>query len=87
MNEDAVRALVRDVIARHLSGAHGLPRAESCDRSEWAHQHGSPRALPLAWRSSHARYGVLSGEEADGPCFIEPAVRCNHCGYCQSHGH
>jgi len=24
---------------------------------------------------------------ADGQCVIEPAVRCNHCGYCQSYGH
>jgi hypothetical protein len=37
--------------------------------------------------ASHVRYAVPSGEEADGPCLIEPAVRCNHCGYCQSHGH
>lgn len=78
MNEDAVRALVRELIARHMSATSG-PAAP----------HDSPRvrALPLAWHSSHARYAVSSGEEAEGPCFIEPAVRCNHCGYCQSHGH
>ena len=84
MNEDAIRALVRDIVAHHLAGG----------RAEWAHQHsqtaphahGSP-GVPLAWHSSHARYRVISGEEAEGPCFIEPAVRCNHCGYCQSHGH
>ena len=23
----------------------------------------------------------------DGSCVIEPNVRCNHCGYCLSHGH
>ena len=27
------------------------------------------------------------GGDADGACLIEPAVRCNHCGYCQSYGH
>jgi hypothetical protein len=25
--------------------------------------------------------------KSDGPCLIEPAVQCNHCGYCESHGH
>ncbi len=25
--------------------------------------------------------------KSDGPCLIEPAVPCNHCGYCESHGH
>jgi hypothetical protein len=23
----------------------------------------------------------------DVMCLIEPAVRCNHCGYCECHGH
>jgi hypothetical protein len=23
----------------------------------------------------------------DGVCIIEPAVACNHCGYCKSVGH
>jgi hypothetical protein len=73
MNEDAIRAIVRDVLARRLSPA----RAEPPD----------PTAIPLVWHASHARYRVLSGEEADGPCWIEPTVRCNHCGYCQAHGH
>jgi hypothetical protein len=75
MNEDAVRAIVRDVLARHLSAVpEGPPGAAQVP-------------TPLAWHASHARYGVLSGEDADGPCLIEPSVRCNHCGYCQSHGH
>lgn len=86
MNEEAVRALVRELVARRLAGVPGMPRAEAAGRAEWAHQYNTP-VSPLAWRSSHARYGVLSGEEAGGPCHIEPAVRCNHCGYCQSHGH
>jgi hypothetical protein len=36
---------------------------------------------------SHARLGQVTGGDADGQCLIEPAVRCNHCGYCQSLGH
>jgi hypothetical protein len=34
--------------------------------------------------SSHHRYTL---PESGGPCIIEPTVQCNHCGYCQSHGH
>jgi len=28
-----------------------------------------------------------AGSDGDGPCLIEPAVMCNHCGYCKSYGH
>lgn len=67
--EDELRALVRQSIARVLGG----------DRRDA----GAP-AESAAAHTSHARY-VLA--ESDGPCLIEPSVRCNHCGYCQSHGH
>jgi hypothetical protein len=71
MNEDALRALVRESIARHL----GTSAAGD-----------SPRATPLTLtgHSSHYRYLL---PESDGPCLIEPTVRCNRCGYCESHGH
>ena len=35
---------------------------------------------------SHGRFLQLAPPE-DGQCVIEPAVRCNQCGYCQSYGH
>jgi hypothetical protein len=79
MNEDALRALVREVIGRHMG--HAAAPA-SCGPA--APPAGS---VPLAWRASHSRYPLFSGEDLDGPCLIEPVVRCNHCGYCQSHGH
>jgi hypothetical protein len=28
-----------------------------------------------------------AGADGDGVCLIEPAVTCNHCGYCKSWGH
>ena len=34
--------------------------------------------------ASSYRYNL---PKSDGPCLIEPAVQCNHCGYCESHGH
>jgi hypothetical protein len=68
MNEDLLRALVRESIARHLG------------------QPVEPRAQPivLAREASHYRYML---PKTDGPCLIEPGVQCNHCGYCESHGH
>jgi len=44
----------------------------------------APQRAACTGHVSHVRY-VLP--ESDGPCIIEPTVRCNHCGYCQSHGH
>jgi hypothetical protein len=38
----------------------------------------------LLQHSSHYRYALPS---SGGPCVIEPTVPCNHCGYCESHGH
>jgi hypothetical protein len=40
-------------------------------------------ALPIQ-HASHYRYAL---PPSGGPCLIEPGVACNHCGYCESHGH
>jgi hypothetical protein len=72
MDEEAVRALVRQTVARQLQQGGATPPAD--DR----------RPLAYATHVSHVRYAL---PESDGPCLIEPAVHCNHCGYCQSHGH
>jgi hypothetical protein len=69
MDEDALRALVRDAVARHLGGQPGQP---------------PDQPVTLLAHASHYRYTL---PESDGRCIIEPSVRCNHCGYCQSHGH
>lgn len=73
MNEDAVRMMVREAIAKHLASPQsGDERA------------GESRHLPLASHASHFRYALPGSGAA---CLIEPTVQCNHCGYCQSHGH
>jgi len=70
LNEEEVRALVREAIERHLG------RPEKGVRL-------TPSAHP-----SHIILNVLPGSDMDeGTCLIEPAVRCNHCGFCQSYGH
>ena len=71
MDEEALRAIVRQAVARHLREGETMPVSDA-------------RPLTFAAHVSHVRY-VLP--ESDGPCLIEPTVHCNHCGYCQSHGH
>jgi hypothetical protein len=74
MTDDELRALVKGAIQRHL-GAAAAPA-------------DNPRPDP-PWRA-HASFGkflLTTGDQEGGSCLIEPAVRCNHCGYCQSYGH
>jgi hypothetical protein len=75
MTEQELRALVRDAIARHS----GLSAAAA----------GSSAPQPTGFRehASHGLLAVAAGGDTDGPCVIEPAVQCNHCGYCKSYGH
>ena len=72
MNEDALRALVRETIARLDSrpAQAGLPDPSTL--------------VPAAPHPSHYKYNLAP---ADDRCVIEPGVGCNHCGYCLSHGH
>lgn len=73
MTEQELRALVRDAIARQT----GAPRVTP-----------DPGALASVRRHlSHAMFTVPNGADSEGPCLIEPAVACNHCGYCKSYGH
>jgi hypothetical protein len=80
MTDDDIRAVVRDAIARHVRADAAIPvrpapAVGAMAGSESAHVH-----------SSHGRF-VLDRADADDACLIEPAVRCTHCGYCQSYGH
>jgi hypothetical protein len=71
ISDQELRGLVRDAIARH-----GRATAEP-GRS----------AVIARIDVSHARFPLPGGSADDGQCLIEPGVRCNHCGYCQSLGH
>jgi hypothetical protein len=72
MNDDQLRALVRETIARISSGS-GEPQISE-----------RPQLLHMASHPSSYQYDL---PPSDGPCLIEPGVPCNHCGYCQSHGY
>lgn len=71
MTDEELRTLVRAAIARHTAGAP---------------EQRLPAAVPR-FHPSHGILAVPAGSEMDGPCIIEPAVMCNHCGYCKSMGH
>jgi hypothetical protein len=71
ISEPDLRAMVREAIARH--GQHPLDRL--------------PASSEFRTHASHGLLPLVTGGDADGQCLIEPAVRCNHCGYCQSMGH
>jgi hypothetical protein len=72
MNEQELRVLVRQAIA----GSRGV----SADGPS------QPRQVAVL-HPSHGRCELPPGTETDGPCLIEPAVTCDHCGYCLSYGH
>ena len=76
MTEQELRVLVREAIARQTAGPGGGMVAAT-------------RAPAASWRShdSFAMFMIPAGADTDGPCLIEPAVACNHCGYCKSYGH
>ena len=75
VSEQELRTLVRDAIARQTA------------RPALSEPIGFARGESTgAAHMSHGRFLRLAPSE-DGQCVIEPAVRCNHCGYCQSYGH
>jgi hypothetical protein len=92
--------MVRESIARHLvpeAGPTGTVRLpafapsasarprRSSDETEWSGG-GKADTTYEGAHASHLRLPLASGDE-EGACLIEPAVRCNHCGYCLSLGH
>jgi hypothetical protein len=78
--------MVRESIARHLGGDAGcantvrLPALMSSEGKADT-TYDSPEA-----NAAFLRLPLRSGDD-EGACLIEPAVRCNHCGYCLSMGH
>ena len=73
MTDDELRALVREIVAERLAAVTG-PHVSKSEQERERH-------------ASHMLLHVTPGAESGGACLIEPAVRCNFCGYCQSVGH
>jgi len=68
--------MIRDAIARHTGGARLSAPAPAML---------AEAAPSLRVHASHSLF-VVAGT-TDGECVIEPAHRCDHCGYCKSLGH
>ncbi len=73
MTDDEIRSLVRMAIQKHL----GAPAVSA------------PSVQPPAPPPLHPSFGryLLIRAADDTTCIVEPGVTCNHCGYCQCHGH
>lgn len=85
MTEQDLRALVREAIARHAAAPGGAAFPDHAGRIFPDPASVAPSSIRT--HVSHAMFMVPAGADSDGPCLIEPAVACNHCGYCKSLGH
>lgn len=72
LSDEELRAMVREAIARRSSPS--APPAGMTAPASGQHP-------------SHFRLALVGGGDTEGRCLIEPAVSCNHCGFCQSLGH
>jgi hypothetical protein len=77
VSDGELREMIRDVIAARAS----RPGATSAAAVQPHVMSASPA------HASHVRFALTRGSDDDGACLIEPAVRCNHCGFCLSFGH
>jgi hypothetical protein len=96
MTDDEIRSLVRVAIQKHLGpgasptdrrgGSSTIAQGAAADRLDPPADvaSGFSRTVPVS--ISFGRYALPRAED-DTMCIIEPAVTCNHCGYCQCHGH
>lgn len=87
MDEQLVRQLVRQALARHPVGTPAAPAAMPAVPA--APVRPSPRAaapLPAPVSISFARFHLVR-PAGETECMIEPSVTCNHCGHCQCYGH
>jgi hypothetical protein len=77
MNDDELRLLIRSAIQKHVGAAPPEPQPPSV------------RLKPDATGVVEISFGQYRVERSAGEteCIIEPAVQCNHCGYCKCHGH
>lgn len=75
MNEDELRMLIRTAIQKHMGG-------DASARPEPA----PPSTAELPSSISFGQYRI-ERSSGDTMCLIEPAVQCNHCGFCKCHGH
>lgn len=78
MNDDELRGLIRVAIQKHLGTDPSIRPKPDTTASV-------PQSVPGV-SISFGQYQLERAKD-DTMCLIEPAVRCNHCGFCKCHGH
>ena len=73
MDEQQLRELVREAIARHLGPSPAAPVPATV---------GAVPAATIAVAQFH-----LPRPPGEVDCLIEPSVTCTHCGHCLCYGH
>ena len=81
MNDDELRSLIRAAVQRHL-GSASAPSHSPEPRRDAASGRAGENTISI----SFSQYPIERAAD-DTMCIIEPAVRCNHCGFCKCHGH
>jgi hypothetical protein len=79
MTDDELRAMIRAAVQRHLGA--GTSPLEPPPLAGVRSSEGRPQPF------QSISFGQYNLERADTMCIIEPAVSCNHCGFCKCHGH
>jgi len=82
MNDEELRALIRAAIQRHMGESASAREIPSELRRDAAFGRGPEPVVSI----SFGQYR-LERAAGDTSCLIEPAVQCNHCGFCKCHGH
>ncbi len=85
MDEQQVRALVRQAIARHLGPTEAAVGPAAIPARPPATAARAADDVP-GGGISFARFQLVR-PPSEVDCLIEPTVTCNHCGYCQCYGH
>ena len=78
--------MIRESIARHLGGDAGRGDTVRVSGETVGVKADTTDSSPHA-SAAFLRLPLLESGDGEGACLIEPAVRCNHCGYCLSLGH
>ena len=88
MNDDELRSLIRAAIQKHMGGAaaESASARETVSASGFAGSNSDQLRRDRLVSISFAQYQLERAKD-DTSCLIEPAVQCNHCGFCKCHGH
>ena len=86
MTDDELRGLIRAAIQKHIGSATVDADRGADDGGACGFSRIGPVAVAAPVSISFGQYR-LERAAGDTSCLIEPAVQCNHCGFCKCHGH